>query len=169
MRKILSDGHYVGSHSYGHLLYAPWDRRDSLLVTREEFEADITRSYTLLHSFGISPADAPLFLPPYEHYNATVSSWARSLGLQVVNYTSGTYTNGDYTTPDLPYYYSSQFILDKVMEVEKEKGLGGHIMLIHLGTPPERTDKFYRRLPELIRTLQRRGYRFVPLREAVGQ
>lgn len=47
------------------------------------------------------------------------------------------------------------------------EGLNGHILLIHLGTVPERTDKFYNHLPRLIRTLQRRGYEFVPLQEAV--
>lgn len=163
VRDLLADGHYVGSHSYGHLLYAPWEKRDSLLVTREEFEADIRKSYEVMAPFGITPASAPLFMPPYEHYNATIASWARSMGLTLVNYTNGTYTNGDYTTPEMKTYFSSKFIMDKVLSVEKESGLNGHIMLIHLGTEDARTDKFYSRLPELIRTLQRRGYEFVPL------
>ena len=167
VRALLADGHYVGSHSYGHLLYAPWGKRDSLLLTREEFEADIRRSYEVMAPFGITPASAPLFMPPYEYYNATISSWARSMGLQLVNYTSGTYTNGDYTTPDMPHYYSSRFILDKLLSVEASEGLNGHILLIHLGTADARTDKFYTHLPRLIRTLQRRGYSFVPLWEAL--
>ena len=167
VRALLADGHYVGSHSYGHLLYAPWGKRDSLLLTREEFEADIRRSYEVMAPFGITPASAPLFMPPYEYYNATISSWARSMGLQLVNYTSGTYTNGDYTTPDMPHYYSSRFILDKLLSVEASEGLNGHILLIHLGTADARTDKFYTHLPRLIRTLQRRGYSFVPLQEAL--
>ena len=167
VRDLLADGHYVGSHSYGHLLYAPWEKRDSLLVSREEFEADIRRSYEVMAPFGITPASAPLFMPPYEYYNATISSWARSMGLQLVNYTSGTYTNGDYTTPDMPHYYSSRFILDKLLSVEASEGLNGHILLIHLGTDDARTDKFYAHLPQLIRTLQRRGYSFVPLQEAL--
>ena len=163
VRDLLADGHYVGSHSYGHLLYAPWEKRDSLLVTREEFEADIRKSYEVMAPFGITPASAPLFMPPYEHYNATIASWARSMGLTLVNYTNGTYTNGDYTTPEMKTYFSSKFIMDKVLSVEKESGLNGHIMLIHLGTEDARTDKFYDKLPELIRTLKRRGYEFVPL------
>ena len=167
VRALLADGHYVGSHSYGHLLYAPWGKRDSLLLTREEFEADIRRSYEVMAPFGITPASAPLFMPPYEYYNATISSWARSMGLQLVNYTSGTYTNGDYTTPDMPHYYSSRFILDKLLSVEASEGLNGHILLIHLGTADARTDKFYTHLPQLIRTLRRRGYSFVPLWEAL--
>lgn len=171
VRDILAEGHYVGSHSYGHLLYCPWEKRDSLLVSREEFTEDIVRSYRLMAPFGITPGNAPLFMPPYEYYNSAISEWARSLGLQVVNYTSGTYTNGDYTTPDMDNYYSSEFILGKVMQHERTKpdGLSGHIMLIHLGTDPSRTDKFYDKLPSLIRTLRRRGYSFVGLEEAVGE
>ena len=167
VKDLLAQGHYVGSHSYGHLLYSPWEDRNQLLVTREEFEEDLRRSYEVMAPFGITPSSAPLFMPPYEYYNATIASWAQSLGLQVVNYTSGTYTNGDYTTPDMKNYYSSKFLWDKVMQIEKERGLNGNILLIHLGTEDARTDKFYNKLPDLIRTLKRKGYQFVPLMEAV--
>ena len=59
-------------------------------MTRQEFEEDMFKSYKVLREFGIT--DAPYFIPPYEHYNATISSWARQLGLQVINYTPGTLT-----------------------------------------------------------------------------
>ena len=165
VRRLVAEGHYVGSHSYGHLLYAPWGKRDSLLVTRQEFEEDMFKSYKVLREFGIT--DAPYFIPPYEHYNATISSWARQLGLQVINYTPGTLTNGDYTTPGLSRYFSSKKILGKIREYERTDpdGLNGHIMLIHFGTDPSRTDKFYDKLPGLIRELRRKGYSFTPLKD----
>jgi len=40
-------------------------------------------------------------------------------------------------------------------------GLRGAILLIHLGTHPDRTDKFYNRLGDLIQELKARGYRMV--------
>lgn len=165
VRRLVAEGHYVGSHSYGHLLYAPWGKRDSLLVTRQEFEEDMFKSYKVLWEFGIT--DAPYFIPPYEHYNATISSWARQLGLQVINYTPGTLTNGDYTTPGMSRYFSSKEILGKIREYERTDpdGLNGHIMLIHFGTDPSRTDKFYDKLPGLIRELRRKGYSFTPLKD----
>ena len=165
VRRLVAEGHYVGSHSYGHLLYAPWGNRDSLLVTKQEFEEDIFKSYKVLWEFGIT--DAPYFIPPYEHYNATISSWARQLGLQVINYTPGTLTNGDYTTPEMKRYFSSKEILSKIWEYERTdpNGLSGHIMLIHFGTDPARTDKFYDKLPGLIRELRRKGYSFTPLKD----
>jgi len=165
VRRLVAEGHYVGSHSYGHLLYAPWGNRDSLLVTKQEFEEDIFKSYKVLREFGIT--DAPYFIPPYEHYNATISSWARQLGLQVINYTPGTLTNGDYTTPEMKRYFSSKEILGRIWEYERTdpNGLNGHIMLIHFGTDPARTDKFYDKLPRLIRELRRKGYSFTPLKD----
>ena len=167
VRRLLSDGHYVGSHSYGHLLYSSWENRDSMLVTKDEFVEDMVRSYRKMAEFGITPETSPYFIPPYEHYNAKVASWAREMGLQIVNYTPGTLTNGDYTIPSMKRYFSSRDIWERIMKVEKEEGLGGHIMLIHLGTSPERTDKFYEKLGRLIDTLRRKGYTFVPLDEAV--
>lgn len=165
VRRLVAEGHYVGSHSYGHLLYAPWGNRDSLLVTRQEFNEDIFKSYKVLREFGIT--NAPYFIPPYEHYNATISSWARQLGLQVINYTPGTLTNGDYTTPEMKRYFSSKEILGRIWEYERTEpnGLNGHIMLIHFGTDPARTDKFYDKLPGLIRELRRKGYSFTPLKD----
>ena len=90
-------------------------------------------------------------------------------GIQVVNYTPGTASNADYTTPDMKNYRSSKSIYDQSMTVDKKEGLNGHLMLIHFGTHDDRTDKFYNGYMEkMIKTLKRKGYTFAPLREAVG-
>lgn len=148
----------------------PWENPDSLLVSREEFEQDLRKSYEKLQQFGISYQDAPLYMPPYEYYNRTIAAWAKSMGIQLVNFTPGTLSNSDYTTPDMgKKYCSSQTIYNKIMEVEKAEGLNGHLLLIHLGTDDLRTDKFYNGyLDKTIRTLKKKGYRFVPIREATG-
>jgi peptidoglycan/xylan/chitin deacetylase (PgdA/CDA1 family) len=169
IKTLVDKGHYVGGHSYGHLLYMPWENPDSLLVTREEFEADMMKSYDLMRKAGIEYKDAPFYIPPYEYYNKEISAWAKSMGVQVVNFTPGTGTNADYTTPDMKNYRSSKAIYDRVMEVEKKEGLNGHLMLIHFGTHDDRTDKFYKGYMEkMIKTLKRKGYTFAPIREAVG-
>ena len=169
IKTLVDKGHYVGGHSYGHLLYMPWENPDSLLVTREEFETDMMKNYELMRKSGIEYKDAPFFIPPYEYYNKEISAWAKSMGIQVVNFTPGTGSNADYTTPDMKNYRSSKAIYDKIMEVEKKEGLNGHLMLIHFGTHDDRTDKFYNGYMEkMIKTLKRKGYTFAPLREAVG-
>ena len=85
VKRLVDDGHYVGSHSDGHLVYCSWEKRDSLLVTKEQFVDDIRRSYERLAEYGITPQQAPWLIPPYEWHNATVSAWAREMGLQLVN------------------------------------------------------------------------------------
>ena len=162
VKRLLSEGHYVGSHSYGHLLYSSWENPDSMLVSQAEFEADIQKSYQLMADFGIEQKDAPYFIPPYEYYNDRVSAWARQLGLSIINFTPGTGTNADYTIPSMgKSYRSSKELYNRLMSFEKKKGLNGHFLMIHFGTHPERTDKFYKLLPQIIRTLKHRGYRFV--------
>lgn len=169
VQRLLAEGHYVGSHSYGHLLYMPWEDRNKLLVTREEFEADMKKSYAQLNAAGIPTEEATLFIPPYEYYNQQISDWSKAMGIQVVNYTPGTITNADYTTPDMgDKYRSSKAIYKKVMEVEKKEGLNGHLMLIHFGTHDDRTDKFYNQLDKLVTALKKKGYTFTGVREATG-
>jgi peptidoglycan/xylan/chitin deacetylase (PgdA/CDA1 family) len=117
---------------------------------------------------GIHPADAPLFIPPYEWYNEEIAGWAQGMGLKIVNFTPGTGSNADYTTPDMKNYRSSKDIFNQIIKVEEADGLNGHLLLVHLGTHPDRTDKFYNRLDKLIKTLKKRGYTFVPLLDATG-
>lgn len=168
IQRLKAEGHYIGSHSYGHLLYSPWENRDSLLITREEFENDMLKSYGTLRKAGIGYKDAPLYIPPYEYYNKQIAAWARNMGIQIVNFTAGTGSNADYTTPDMKNYRSSKEIYDKILAVEAKEGLNGHLMLIHLGTDDRRTDKFYKNyLDKLITNLKKKGYQFISLREAV--
>lgn len=170
IKQLLADGHYVGSHSYGHLLYSPWEDRDSLLISQETFNKDILASYALMRRFGIGKSEAPYFIPPYEYYNGKVASWAKQLGLQIINFTPGTGSNADYTTPDMKNYRSSKEIFNRILNYERNtpNGLNGHFLLIHFGTDGRRIDKFYNYLPRLIKSLEKKGYQFVSVDEAIN-
>ena len=161
VRRLVKGHHYVGSHSWGHLLYAAWDRRDSTFVSRDSMIRGIDRSYTALGKLGVRRRKCHYFIPPYEHYNATVAAWAREVGLQIINYTPGTRSNADYTTPDMPNYASSECLVRNIMDYEGKYGLNGFLLMIHMGTHPDRKDKLYLCLPEIISRLQAKGYRFV--------
>ncbi len=162
IRNLRADAHYLGGHSDRHLLYAPWSNRDSLLVTEEEFAADLEENYRAMASFGITRSDARWFLPPFEWYNRTVATWCIERGLKLVNFTPGTRSNADYTVPEEAGYVGSAEIERSILAYEESRpgGLGGFILLTHIGTDPRRTDKFYDRLDRLISELERRGYRF---------
>jgi endoglucanase len=161
--RLAGDGHYLGPHSDKHLLYCSWEKRDELLVSKEEFIADIMKNYQAMEKFGIAGEKASYFIPPYEWFNETIVAWAKELGLTVFNFTPGTASNADYTTPDMPNYRSSEEIYKSIIDYEKSDphGLNGFILLIHIGTHPDRKDKFYRRLDELLEYLHKEGYGLV--------
>jgi len=167
IKGLSEDGHYLGPHSDRHLLYCAWENRDQLLVTKDEFTSDILRNYETMGAFGIAKENAPYFIPPYEWYNETIVGWAKELGLVLFNFSPGTLSNADYTTPDMSNYRSSVRIYQSVIDFEKTDphSLNGFILLVHIGTHPDRTDKFYRRLDELLTELERRGYRFIGIDE----
>lgn len=158
--ELIADGHYVGAHSDGHLLYADWTKRDSSLVTQKLLTNDLQVNYQKMAVFGLSSEKQTVFLPPYEWYNAESVDWCRQLGLNVINFTPGIRSNADYTTPEMANYRSSETIMNDISAFEKTDaaGLNGCIILIHLGTAPERTDKFYNRLGELLDWLKKKGY-----------
>lgn len=165
---LKGDGHYMGAHSDRHLLYCTWEDRDSLLVSKEELTNDIANNYKEMERFGITKSEVPFYLPPYEWYNDSISAWVNEMGLHLVNFTGGTLSNADYTTPDMPRYYSSDSIFNRILHYEQDidpKGLNGFILLTHLGVGPNRTDKFYDCLDALIDSLKHRGYEIVPLRQ----
>lgn len=172
LKGLKKEGHYLGAHSDKHLLYADWTKRDSLLLSRDEFRADLENNYKRMAAFGIRRADAPYFLPPYEWYNRAVAAWTSEMGFKLVNFSPGARSASDYTFPDLgTAYRSSDEIYRSVIDREKTdpNGLNGFILLLHIGTDPRRTDKFYTRLDELLKELKTRGYHFVSLKELLEQ
>ena len=168
IKQLRRDGHYFGAHSDKHLLYCDWARRDSLLVTRDDFERDLNDNYKAMKSFGIEKKDAPFFLPPFEWYNSMIASWTRDQGLQLINFSPGTRSAADYTFPEMnERYLSSEKIYQSIIDYERKDphGLNGFILLIHIGTDPRRMDKFYDKIDELIDELRAKGYRFVRVDE----
>lgn len=160
IENIIADGHYVGGHSDNHLLYAPWDKREVSLVTRDSLVKDLQLNMAELEKFGIKPEDAKWYLPPYEYYNSDHVKWIELTGMKVMNLTPGTATAADYTTADMPNYRSSQTLINTLLEFEKNQGLDGAIILIHPGVESGRPDPLYHRLGEIIKTLKKRGYTF---------
>jgi peptidoglycan/xylan/chitin deacetylase (PgdA/CDA1 family) len=153
-------GNYLGPHSNQHLLYCDWNKRDSLLVSREDFTNDLLMNLDIMRASGVNTLHTKYFLPPYEWYNDSIAAWTKDMGLNLVNYTSGTLSHADYTTPQDKNYRTSDVIYNSIThyETSHSTGLNGFILLMHIGTDPKRTDKFYYRLPQLCQYFKRRGY-----------
>jgi len=170
IRQLKMNGNYLGPHSDQHLLYCDWNRRDSLLVTKNEFQKDLDNNYEAMQVFGIKRKNARYFLPPYEWYNDSIAAWTNESGLQLINYTPGTLSHTDYTTPDQKNYCTTRQIIQSIINYEKANpaGLNGFILLMHIGSGPVRTDKAYSRLNELISWLKTNHYQPVTITELLS-
>jgi peptidoglycan/xylan/chitin deacetylase (PgdA/CDA1 family) len=164
LKRMIRDQHFIGPHSDKHLLYASWEKRDSLLVSKNLFQSDLKANYLELEKRKVSVPGTRYFLPPYEWYNSAIASWSAGMGVTLINFTPGT-SPADYTTPEMKNYRSSDEILNglKNFEASVKEGLNGAFVLVHLGTHPDRTDKFYNRLDEIIKYFSAKGYSFSKL------
>ena len=161
-KRIKEKGHYIGCHSDKHLLYNDWNKRDSTLISEALFRTDLKRNYNELNQLGIDKNQAQIFMPPYEWYNDSIVLWSKQAGLSLINFTSGTGSNADYTTPEMKNYKSSEAIYNSILTYEKtsKNGLNGFVLLLHIGAGDKRKDKMYARLEDLITELKKRGYEF---------
>lgn len=166
--RMRDEGHYVGAHSDKHLLYASWDTPPTLLVTRMEFDDDLTRNLLELERLGISRSRAPVYLPPYEHYTQEVADWTSARHMLLINFTSGTRSSADYLPDDDRNYISAPAIISTILKKEKTDpdGLSGFLLLMHVGAGPERkSDRLHDYLGLLLDELTAREYRFVRVDE----
>ncbi len=160
VKSIINSGHYVGGHSDNHLLYAPWDNRDTLLVSPDSLKTDFRNNMAELEKYGIRIENLKYFLSPFEWYNKESIRLVESMGQNVINMTPGIRMAADYTTPEMKNYSSSEELINQLYNFENENNLNGAIILIHPGTQQERTDKLYLRLDEIIKYLKKKGYTF---------
>lgn len=163
---LKSDGHYIGAHSDQHLLYADWEKRDSTLVKKNEFQSDLKNNYAEMGKYDISRDQATYYLPPFEWYNKQIAAWTEQMGLTLINNTYGTLAAGDYTTPDMgERYYDNEKIYKNILTYEEKNscGLNGYHLLTHIGKDPKRPSGFYKKLDDLLTELASRGYSFTTI------
>jgi endoglucanase len=166
IKKLFSRGNYMGPHSDQHLLYNDWMKRDSLLVTKKEFENDLDANIASMKELGVIYKQPKYFIPPYEWWNDSIATWSASKQMTLFSFTPGTSTNADYTWPELgKQYKTSAQIFEQVQLLQNIRAgkLNGMIILLHVGTDPRRTDKFYKQLPVFIAFLQKNKYQLVTI------
>lgn len=167
LQRIVSERHYLGPHSDQHVLYCPWEGPKKTLVTHAQFQADLEANLSKIQRFGLKRSQIRYFLPPYEHYNQEIADWSREMGLTLVNYTPGTRSNADYTGEAEKNFVSSKAIFDSIVAREQQdpNGLNGFLLLLHIGSGPDRADKFAGRFGDLLDYLAGKGYEFVRVDE----
>src|SRR5438874_2351179 len=86
IKQLYKNGNYLGPHSNNHLLYCDWNKRDSLLVTKQTFITDLQQNLEAIKSLGIDISRIHYFIPPYEWWNDSIAVWSREQGLQIINF-----------------------------------------------------------------------------------
>jgi endoglucanase len=168
IRRMFAEGHLVGPHSHGHLLYAPWEDRNKSLVSEKEFKSDLDLSIKELETYG--KLNRPIyFVPPYEWYNAQHVAWAKELDCRLICFTSGSGSHRDWIPEGEKRFKPSQEILADILKHEQDSpnGLNGHLLLLHLGS--KRQDKMHDQLQKLIDEIQNRGYKIVRADRLLGE
>lgn len=170
--RMIAEGHYLGPHSNGHLLYCDWAQRDRSLVTKEEFSSDLEQNVAGLRDMGaLRDGRTVYFMPPYEWYNRDQAVWASEMELSppakivLINFTPGSGSNRDYAREGDPRFVPAQKIYDDILAYEEreERGLRGFILLLHLGSG--RKDPFHPLVGKLCDELKNRGYEAVRIDE----
>ncbi|MFN3298579.1 MAG: glycoside hydrolase family 9 protein [Sediminibacterium sp.] len=170
IKGLVKDQHYLGAHSNDHLLYNDWTNRNKLLVSYDSFSTDLDKNYAAMENLGINTRKRKLFIPPYEWWNDSVAIWCNWKGLELFSFTPGTYTNADYTWPELGSNYKSNTTLMTQLKtlVSIPGKLNGNILLIHVGTDPRRKEKLYNELPVIIQLLRKNGYNIKRIDELIN-
>lgn len=169
VRRAIAAGQYVGPHSDGHLLYAPWDKRQESLVDKRRFQADLYRNLAELRELGAAAKEPVYFVPPYEWYNAQHAAWAAELGCQIVCFTPGIGSHRDFAPEGHEAFRPTMELIQEILDYETQSanGLNGHLLLLHLGSA--RKDKVFPKLGDLIDELLARGYTFVRIDKLLGK
>lgn len=150
--------HYLGAHSDAHLLYNDWTNRQKLLVSYDSFSTDLNKNFEAMEQLGINPQERTWFIPPFEWWNDSIATWCHWKGVDLFSFTPGTYTNADYTWPEMGKAYKSNADLLGYLKAMPHGKLNGNILLMHVGTDPRRKEKLYNVLPEIIQLLKQNGY-----------
>jgi len=171
IERIRDEGHYLGPHSDKHPLYATWENPPKLLISRKDFDDDLSRNLEEIEKFGIPREQVRFFIPPYEHFTEEIALWTRERGMVLINYTLGTRSHADYMQDNDPKFVPAVEMVRSVLQKEESDphGLNGSLLLMHIGAGPGRTrDHLYNHLGELLDELMHRGYRFVRVDELLA-
>ncbi len=162
VKRLISEGHYLSSHSYAHLLLCDENDRSISLVSEDSLRADFAIMESKLEKFGLTKEQYCWLIPPYEVYDQKSVDIIKEMGYKLVNPTSRFLTGMDWTSPGAENYHSTEMILEHLWKYEKENSFNGVILLIHAMNYPDRTDadRPYNHLGDIIDTLKAKGYSF---------
>lgn len=178
VKRMVEDGHEIGNHTLTHPHLTTFEknfRQQTLAGVNKEF---ITRQ--LKEAAGIfkevtGKEMAPLWRAPYGEQNAEIRQWASDAGFTHVGWTIDRKKRESLDSLDWvsneesEFYHSADEIKERILNFDKYgNGVKGGIVLMHLGTDRKESPA-YTKLPEIIDSLEQRGYRIVKVSELLNK
>lgn len=169
VQRLVEDGHEVGNHSstHPHLMKISTSTADLSFVQPQLEEP--ARLFKQLTGKNM----APFWRAPFGEYNRQILRRAAEYGYLHVRWSSGLYgKNGSLDSldwvgdPKHEWYLPSNKIVERILTLA-DKGIGGGIILMHLGSSRKEEDRFYHYLPDLIDGLRQQGYTLVTVSDLI--
>jgi peptidoglycan/xylan/chitin deacetylase (PgdA/CDA1 family) len=174
VRRIVSDGHEVGNHTWSHPHLTTFSRNKKQLtlpsVTRETLQAELRRTAEAFREVA-GASMAPYWRAPFGEENSEIRAWAAELGYLHVGWTRGRRYNLDsldwVSDRRSSIYFDPDALADRLIGFGEANNttLHGGIVLMHLGSDREEDERLDKALPRLIDGLESRGIRFVTVSE----
>ncbi len=137
-KKIISEGHRIGNHTYSHL--------NGWMTHSKKYIHDVDIANKLLHEMMGNKAAVQLFRPPYGKIRHKQAVALRKKGYRIVMY--------DVISGDFDQNLSPHKALDKVLKHTKS----GSIVVFHDSMKSKKTLQFI--LPKALKYWKQKGYKF---------
>ena len=181
IKRVLSEGHEVGNHTYSHPHLTAWGDTH-IHSTLSTINESVIRSQLIrtneLYKKITGENMIPLWRSPYGERNSQINRWALETGYLHIGWKQArswwlNYDTNDWVPDsDTPGYYTGEQVVEKFkkLSVLKPNGMNGAIILMHLGTiRKNKNEQVHKYLGEIIDNLRNEGYRFVKVTEMISE
>ena len=163
-RRIASEGHEAGNHTYHHdLLTRPG-------LTQDFFRSEMEETRAAYEEATGIPL-APIWRAPYGAASKEILAWGREAGYAHVRWSEGFDALDWVSDLSSSLYHPPIVTVARILRRldRRSPDEGPAILLLHLGSLRPPAERFAAALPDLIDGVRRLGYRFVTASEAMKE
>ncbi len=159
VRRMAREGHDLGNHTMNHPHFAPGMKRDARW-TKERFQNELLSADRALVQVLGRPMD-PYWRAPYGEQTKELREWAEEIGFRHVGWSEGADAL-DWATPnEKRIYRSGDAVLERLHARLSKRDADGLIVLMHLGSGRQETDRPSKNLGAFMDRAQKEGWHFV--------